>query len=118
MFPALMGFNDCLPAYLADKSKSHICNGCRAVKTSLLFHLLYNMLQSLFLILIQMQPVQNQHITFCQLRRCKPDRYVIFFGMVFNQVHDTMQASMYCTTMVVRFTEVLSSRSFLIFCHM
>ena len=37
--------------------------------------------------------------------------------MVLDEVHDAMQAAVYCSVVVVFVTEVLTHRSFLIFCH-
>ena len=38
--------------------------------------------------------------------------------MVFDQMHDSMKTPVHCAPMRIRITEILSSRSFLIFCDM
>ena len=38
--------------------------------------------------------------------------------MILDKMHDPVQASVYCPAVIVRITEILSSRTFLIFCHM
>ena len=38
--------------------------------------------------------------------------------MIFDQMHDSVQASVYRTAMIICTAKILSSRTFLIFCHM
>ena len=103
---------------LLNKCKTHICNCCGPIKSTFLFHLLYNMLQELFFILIQLELFQDQFIPFCQFACRKSYRNVCLLRMILDQMHDPVQASVYCSAMVICITEILSSRTFLIFCHM
>ena len=76
------------------------------------------MLQELFFILIQLELFQDQFIPFCQFACRKSYRNVCLLCMILDQMHDPVQASVYCSAMVICITEILSPRTFLIFCHM
>ena len=76
------------------------------------------MLQHLFFILIQFQCLENQRIPFCQLRCRKTDRYLCCLCMIFDQMHDPMQTSMYRTTIFIGITVINLPWPFLIFRHM
>ena len=118
MFFTLPWFDHCLITDILNEIKSHMGNCRRPVQTTLCFHLFYDMLQHLFFILIQFQRLENQRIPFCQLRCCKTNRDLCCLCMIFDQMHDRMQTSMYRTTVFVDITVVNLSWPLLIFCHM
>ena len=107
-----------LGADLFDKGKPHIRNGCGTVEPALCFHLYDDMLQRLLFIFIQPELIQYEVVALRELRRCEPHRDPCLFCMVVDQVHDSVQAAVYRSAMILRVTEVLPSRLFLILCHM
>jgi len=54
-FPALFGFYYCLFTDFFNKGKTHICDRCTPVKSTLFFHLNDQMFDRLFFVFIQMQ---------------------------------------------------------------
>ena len=76
------------------------------------------MLEHLFLVFIEGQLLQDQRIALCQLARRKPHRNIRSCGVIFDQMHDRMQRTVDGTAVVIRLTEVLSARFFLVFGHM
>ena len=118
MLLALFGLNDCLIADFFNKVKSHVRNGSRTVQSPLTFHLLYNMLQHLFFILVKLQFFKDQLIPLCKLGCCKAYRNPGFLCMVFDQMHNGVKASVNSSSVIIRITKVYFFRLFLIFCHM
>ena len=95
MFTALMWFDDRLFTDLFNKGKTHIRNGGSTVKAALRFHLDNDMFQCFLLIFIQLQLFQYQMITFRQLCCSETDRNTCRFRMIFDQVHNTVQTTVY-----------------------
>ena len=62
MLAALVGFCHSFLAEPADEGIAHISDGSAAVETSLVFHLNYDMLDSLFLVLVEIKCFQYQRI--------------------------------------------------------
>ena len=116
-FPALLGFYDRLFTEPLNKIKSHICNCSAAVKSTLLFHLTYNMLQHFCFIFIQLKLIKNQVIAFNDLRCGKPDRNSCCLCMILNQMNHGMNTAMHRSIMIFFVTKILFHRAFLIFCN-
>ena len=118
MFPAFFWLYHRLIADLFNKGKTHICNRCCTIQTTFLLHLTDDMLQHLFLILIQMQLFFQTGISLCQFGSGKSYRNPSFLSVILDQMHDTMKTAVHCAPMLIGIAEVLASRLFLIFRHM
>ena len=118
MFPAFPRFDDCLPADFFDKTKPHIRNRSRPIQPAFLLHLADNMFQRLFFIRVQIQTRLNLLIAFCQLRCSKAHRNTRILRVIFDQMHNAMQAAVHRTTVIIRITEILPSRLLLKMRHM
>jgi len=118
MLAALFWFYHGLTADFFNKIKTHIRNRRRAVQAALRLHLTDDMLEHLFLVFIEGQLLQDQRIALCQLARRKPHRNIRPCGVILDQMHDRMQRTVDGTAVVIRLTEVLSARFFLVFGHM
>ena len=118
MLAALFWFYHGLTADFFNKIKAHIRNRRRAVQAALRLHLTDDMLEHLFLVFIEGQLLQDQRIALCQLARRKPHRNIRPCGVILDQMHDRVQRAVNGTAVVIRLTEVLSARFFLIFGHM
>ena len=118
MLAALFWFYHGLTADFVNKIKTHIRNRRRAVQAALRLHLTDDMLEHLFLVFIEGQLLQDQRIALCQLARRKPHRNIRPCGVILDQMHDRMQRTVDGTAVVIRLTEVLSARFFLVFGHM
>ena len=118
MLFAFLRFYDRFFHQIFNKVKTHFCDCCRTVKPSLFLHLGNDMSHHLLLILRKIQFLQNHLIALHQLRGSKSNRNSCCLRMVLNQMHDSMQTSMYRTIVLFFSTEIRSSRAFLILCHM
>ena len=77
------------------------------------------MFQKFLLILIQFQLFQNQPVALDQFASCKTDRYALCLCVVFNEVHDGMQASVQRSAVLAfGIAEVHSARTLLKFRYM
>ena len=110
VFPAFPRFDDCLPADFFDKTKPHIRNRSCPIQPAFLLHLADNMFQRLFFIRVQIQTRLNLLIAFCQLRCSKAHRNTRILRVIFDQMHNTMQAAVHRATVIIRITEILPSR--------
>ena len=88
------------------------------VKPTLRLHLLYNMLQGFFFILIQPKLFQDQFIPFRKLTGCKTYRDICLLSMILNEMHNSMKTSVNSTAIIVCIAEIQTLWFFLIFCHM
>ena len=113
-FLTLCRFDNRLSADPLYKIEPHVCNCCCTINSTFFFHLAYNVFYHLCLILFKMQRFFHLCIPFCHLRRSKTNRDSRILCMVFDQMHDSMQAPVHRTTMIFRITEILSARSLLI----
>ena len=111
---ALLWLNHCLFTNLLYKSKTHIRNGCAAVKSPLAFHLRNNMFQHFLFVGIQLKLFQNQMIPLDQLCGRKAYRNLSHLGMILNQVADSMDTAVNRSSKIIFITEVLTARMFLI----
>ena len=118
MLPALLRLNHRLPANLLDKMKPHIRDGRRPVQTALQFHLTNDMFQHLFFIILQFKGFQNHLITLRQLGSRETERNTRALRMILNQMHDSVDTSMYCASFIIRTAEIHLSGTFLIFRQM
>ena len=118
MFFTFFWFHNRFITDFFNKIKTHMCDCCCSVQTTFVFHLFNNMLQHFFLVLIQIQTVHDQLITFRKFCCCKANRDSCCFGMVFDQMHDCMEASMYCSAIFISIAKIDDLWFFLIFCHM
>ena len=118
MLAALFWFYHGLTADFFNKIKTHIRNRRRAVQATLRLHLTDDMFEHFFLVFIEGQLLQDQRIALCQLARRKPHRNIRPCGVILDQMHDRMQRTVDGTAVVIRLTEVLSARFFLVFGHM
>ena len=57
-------------------------------------------------------------IAFCQFGCSKTDRNTGRFCVVFDQMHNTVQTTVYSTAMIFCITEILSAGLLLVFCDM
>ena len=117
-FFAFFRLYNCLFTQTLNKVKTHICDCSTSVNLTLCFHLLYDMLQHLRLICVQLQLLKNQRISLDCLGCCKTGRNISLRRMILNQVHDRMNTAVYCTVMVTLITEILTQWMFLIFRYM
>ncbi len=115
---ALPGLDHRRAADLFDKREPHIRDGRRPVHAALLLHLADDMLQHLLLILVQPQAFLDLNVPFRQLARREPDRDLRLSGMVLDQMHDPMEASVDRPALLVLPAKIDPARTFLIFCHM
>ena len=76
------------------------------------------MFQHFFFILRKLQSLQNSLITFHQLCCCKPGWNSGSDRMIFNQMNNAMETSVYRTAIVILAAKVLTFRFFLISRHM
>ena len=118
VFLTLLWLDHGLLAESFDKGETHLGHRCSTVKTPLLLHLYNQMFQGLLLILGKLQSLHHHSITFDELGGGKTNRNVSPLGMIFNQMHDAVQATVYSTTMIVLVAEILTNRCFLILCDM
>ena len=118
MFLTFFWFHDSFITDSFNEIKTHVGNCRCSVESSLFFHLLNNMFQHFLFILIKLQTVHDQLISLCQLRCRKANRNLCGLGMVFDQMHDRMEASVDCTTIFIRITKIYILWLLLIFCNM
>ena len=118
MFPAFFRLYYGSLAHSMYKRHSHICNSCGLVKSAFFFHLSYDMLQHALFVVIKLKLLQYHTVAFCKLAGCKSERNLRRFCMILNQVHYTMQASVYSAAVLLRTAEIRTPRFFLILCHM
>ena len=107
MLPAIMRFDDRFFYDIIDKRKPHVCNRCCAIKSTLRLHLLYNMLERFFFILVKCQCLHDARIPFNQLRRSKSNRYAGTIDMILDKMHHCMDCTMYRTATIALATEIL-----------
>ena len=110
-----MRLDNRLAAQGMDKRETHVGNGCTAIQASLLLHLTKDMFDRLALVLRQLQSLDDKLVAFDYLCSGKAQRYACLVGMVFDKMHDGMQATVHCSTMVFRVAEILNGRCLLIF---
>ena len=103
---------------LQNEAEPHIGEGSTAVETSFFLHLADDMLDCFLLILSQIECRSHEFITFYQLACGKTNWYVSSLSVIFDEMHDGMQATMDCSTMFFGTAKVLSSRPFMIASHM
>ena len=118
MLLALMRLNHGLRTDFFNKIKAHMGNRCGPVKPTLRLHLLYNMLQGFFFILIQSKFFQDQFIPFCKFTSSKTYRDICLLSMILNEMHNSMKTSVNSTAIIVCIAEIQTLWFFLIFCHM
>ena len=118
MLLALMRLNHGLRTDFFNKIKAHMGNRCGPVKPTLRLHLLYNMLQGFFFILIQSKFFQDQFIPFCKFTSSKTYRDICLLSMILNEMHNSMKTSVNGSAVIVCITEIQPLWFFLIFCHM
>ena len=93
-------------------------DGRSPVKAALLLHLLYDMLQGLFLIFVQMQLLQNQAVALRQLGRRETDRDSRLLRVILDKMHDRMQAAVHGSAVVIGVAVVHFLGTFLVPRHM
>ena len=114
MLTALPGTVDSLPADLEDKGVAHVSDCSTLVHSALIFHLDNDMIEQLLLILIEAEFIKQEAIAFDDLGGGKSNRQVCALCMVFDQVGDSMETTMYGTAVIVFITEILPQGTFLI----
>ena len=115
---ALLRLYDRRLADTLDEVVLHIGNGGRAVHTALLFHLHNDVLDHVFLILLQVKLLQDQRITLDDLVRGEAKRESRPLGVVLDDRLDRMMGAVNGPAVVILRTEILDNRLFLIFCDM
>ena len=111
---ALLRFDDGDPADFPDEFEAHVGDGGGAVEASLLLHLFDDVLDGLFLILIEAQGVFDALIAFDEFMGGKTERDVRCGRVVFDQVHGRVQGAVHGAAVVVLITEISAGRLFLI----
>ena len=56
-------------------------------------------------------------ISFNSFCRCKTNRYLCLFCVIFNQMYYCMNTTMHCSIMIFFITKILPQWFFLIFCN-
>ena len=115
MFPALLGFDHAGVADLADEVKTHVRHGGTVVQAPLLLHLQDQVVQRFSLILIQIQPLHDQGVSFQEFAGGEADRESGTGTVIFDQMADRMDGPVDGAAVVIRAAEVLSGRGFLVF---
>ncbi|CDD53729.1 putative uncharacterized protein [Ruminococcus sp. CAG:379] len=114
MLPAFVRLDHRGGAYLLNKPEAHIRNGGGTIQPPFLFHLHYDMLQSVLLILVQLQLLQHISIAPCQLGGGKPKRNSRVRRMILDQTHDPVDTPMHGTAAAVGIAEILSAGALLV----
>ena len=114
-FSALFRFHNIIHADVFYVVKPHLGDCRGTVQSGFLFRLSGNLLQNMSFIYSHMKLFQNFRIAFHDLACGKTYRYLRTFCMVFDQMHDRMDSSVYP---LVFFTVIRLDGTFLIFCHM
>ena len=104
---ALVRFHNCRAAHFLNKSIAHIRDRRRAVQASLFFHLNDQVLTGFQLVRLEPERVDHPLISLDHLGRRKSHRGVDRFTVVFDQVHDRMNASVHRPAVIIRPAEVL-----------
>ena len=76
------------------------------------------MAQHALFVVIKLKLLQYHTVAFRKLAGCKSERDLCRFCVVLNQMHYTVQASVYSTSVLLRAAEIRTPRFFLILCHM
>ena len=118
VFLAFLGLDYCLVAQLFNEGETHLSHGCGAVEAAFLFHLNDEVLQCLFLVLGELQGFEHDGVAFHEFGSSKAHGDVGALGMVLDEVHDAMEATVHGAAVVVLVTEVLTCRGFLVFRYM
>ena len=118
VFFAFLRLHHGLVAQPLDEGEAHLSHGRGAVEPAFFFHLHDEMLQSLFFVLGELQGIHDDIVAFHKLRGSEAHWDVNTLGMVFNEVHDAVQAPVYGPTVIVLVAEILTDRGFLVFRHM
>ena len=100
-----------------DEGETHVGHGSSTVEAAFLFHLYDEMLQGFFFILRELQGFKHNRVALNELRCGKAQRDVGALGVVFNEVHDAVEATVYGTAVVVLVAKVLTHRGFLVLCN-
>lgn len=78
-----------------NEGKTHIRHGSHTVQPPLFFHLHDDMLDHFFFIYVQMEGVQHQTVPLNDFAGSEPNGDFCRLRVVFDQVHDGMQAAVY-----------------------
>ena len=90
-----------------DKREAHVGNGGAAVQPALLLHLADYMFQGLLFVIVQRQLREYVLVALYDAAGGKTDREAAGFGMVFNEMHYSVEASVHGAALFVGQTEVL-----------
>ena len=101
-----------------DEGEAHVRNRRTAVEAALVFHLNRDVFEQFFLILIEVQLVQDLPVPFQELVRRKAQGNASLFRMVFDQMFDRMQGAVHGAAVVIGIAVVLLNRAFLESRHM
>ena len=115
MLFALFRLDDGSVNQFLDKREPHVGDGGRSVHSGFFLHLHDDMLQGLFLILVEIELLEDTWISFDEFRGGKTLRDPGSFCVVVHEDHDTVQASVDRASTVVLITEVQTPRTFLVF---
>ena len=118
MFFALLRFDDRDPADPADEFESHVGDGGGAVEASLLFHLVDDVLDGLFFILVEAQRVFDAGVSFDEFMSGEPQRDARVIRMVFDEMHDRVEGPVDRAAVVALVAEVPIGGLLLITGHM
>ena len=108
MLSALFRLNNSNCTNLSDKVKAHICHCSQPVNTSLFFHMKNYVFDQVHLIIVQLKRIDNKLITLNHLACCKTDRNACPHCMVFNEMNNSMYATMNRAIVVILVTKILS----------
>ena len=96
---------------------THVGKCGAAVQSALFLHLAYNVCHGLLFVGVESECLAHHGVAFRQFAGGKTQGDVGMGGMVFNKVHDGMQASVYGSSVVFGVAEVLSHGLFLVACN-
>ena len=118
MFFAFLRLHNGFAADLLNKGEPHI-GDCRcSVHASFFLHLTDDVLQRFFFVLIELKMRKHHFVALRKFAGRKANGNSRIRCMVFNQMHNCVQASMYGSVVVLRITKIAAARFFLILRHM
>ena len=116
MLLALAGFHHGVVAHPADVGEAHVGHGRGTVQSAFLLHLPQDVAHRLLLVLAQVQGFLHQRVALDELAGRKAYGDACRLGMVFDEVHDGMDAAVYGPSVLAGRTEVAYGRFLLVAC--
>ena len=114
MFLALMRLDDGFAANTEDEIEAHVGDGGGTVQAALSLHLTDDVFDGLLLVLVELERCFDAAVAFDELRRHKAHRYIRPLHVVFDEMHQSVDASVHGTAVLIVLTEIVAPRFFLI----